>query len=438
MQANTHNHPAPAAPAQEASAARPVCIAQLTFGRHGNAGPYLFEGWSFPEPDFAWTEGPNSTLALCLPTGADQHSDLYLELRISPFIVPGRPTAQRLAIFVNDTEIARETITGGGSFAYPLPAHALNLRTPRRLQRLRIEHPDVQRPCDHGPADDSRELAFMFYAIRVLRCARLPPADITALPPLPHPPDRAALNAQVRQAVGMSPEMLSKNFESLGHNCEFGLVQRHFGAEQLGLLRFAGVALEDLVEGLARRFENLGDSITVIAVPNNTGGGEYFVNETAYNISFHTFISINDETPDRVRQSYIRYLSFQRRVFLERLEAGGCICIVHRRGTFSPAQARALLLLLRTFGPNSLLYIDESPLLPSGAVEQLDHGLYHGKLAAFAPLGDAGNSDLPGWASLCVNTYRLWRAGWGKERPGGSAPFSPPPHTDSSSRAPAT
>jgi hypothetical protein len=435
MQAKTHHHPATVALADGAFAVPPVCVADLTFGQHGNAEPQLFEGWSSPEKDFTWTAGAHSTLVLKPPSDAEP--DLYLELRLAPFIVPGRPPAQRLRLLLNDMEIACDTITAGGRYAYALPGHALNLRTPRRLQRLRIEHPDFQRPCDHGAGADSRELAFMFYAIRLLRCARLPHADITALPPLPRLPDRAALNAQVRQAVGMSPEDLSKHFESLGHNCEFGLVQRHFGAEQLGLLRFAGVALEDLVEGLARRFENLGDSITVIAVPNNTGGGEYFVNETAYNISFHTFISINDETPDRVRQSYIRYLSFQRRVFLERLEAGGCICIVHRRGTFSPAQARALLLLLRTFGPNSLLYIDESPLLPSGAVEQLDHGLYHGKLAAFAPLGDAGNSDLPGWASLCVNAYRLWRAGWGKERPGGSAPFNPPPHTDSSSRAPA-
>ena len=40
-------------------------------------------------------------------------------------------------------------------------------------------------------------------------------------------------------------EMLLE-FESLGDNCEFGLVQRHFGAEPISLLRFAG--FEILIE----------------------------------------------------------------------------------------------------------------------------------------------------------------------------------------------
>jgi len=431
MRGDSDHHPVPAAPAQAAPAQKPVCLADIAFGHAGTAEPYKLEGWADPEPGFTWTTGPHSTLVIPLPKGAEDHANLTLEFRLAPFIPPGRPPSQRLKIFLNGTRIASETITGGGRFAFPLPANALNLRPPRRLQRLRIEHPDAQRPSDHGSAEDSRTLAFMFHAIRLLRTPRLPPADITVLPPLPHPPNRAALNAQVRQAVGMSPESLSKHFESLGHNCEFGLVQRHFGAEQLGLLRFAGIALEDLFEALDRRFENLGDSLTIVAARNEAGGGEYFVNETNTNISFHTFIAITDSSPDQVRAATIRYLAFQKRVFLERLAAGDCICIVHRRGIIVPAQACALLLLLREFGPNSLLFVDESPHLPSGAVQQLDHGLYHGTLAAFAPLGEAGNSDLPGWASLCVNAYRLWRAGqWQRAEPPSFFVTSPPPHTD--------
>lgn len=408
--------------------------AHLTFGTTGNAVPSQVSGFSWPEDGYTWALGPQAVLRVKLQPG---HGDLMLELSLRPFMLPPYMVRQRVGLTVDGTEIGVEWAQDDSVLGFRIPA-ALVEGSSEILIKLAL--PDAASPSDLHAGGDSRRLGGQIRGLLLVWIPPEPKVTPRRLPPLPcgpdDPPERLAELA--RFCTGLDLPQLAEHFESLGHNCEFGLVQRHFGAEQLGLLRFAGVALEDLVEGLARRFENLGDSITVIAVPNNTGGGEYFVNETAYNISFHTFISINDETPDRVRQSYIRYLSFQRRVFLERLEAGGCICIVHRRGTFSPAQARALLLLLRTFGPNSLLYIDESPLLPSGAVEQLDHGLYHGKLAAFAPLGDAGNSDLPGWASLCVNTYRLWRAGWGKERPGGSAPFSPPPHTDSSSRAPAT
>ena len=40
---------------------------------------------------------------------------------------------------------------------------------------------------------------------------------------------------------------LVTQFESLGDSCERGLVQHRVGAEPLGLLRFGGIALVDLV-----------------------------------------------------------------------------------------------------------------------------------------------------------------------------------------------
>ncbi len=44
-------------------------------------------------------------------------------------------------------------------------------------------------------------------------------------------------------------DLLSR-FESLGDGCEFGLVQRNFGAEPLGLLRWAGIPPWALIDSL--------------------------------------------------------------------------------------------------------------------------------------------------------------------------------------------
>jgi hypothetical protein len=48
----------------------------------------------------------------------------------------------------------------------------------------------------------------------------------------------------------LPPAQLMLRFEALGQNCEFGVVQRHYGAEPLGLLRFSSTPLHLLVAAL--------------------------------------------------------------------------------------------------------------------------------------------------------------------------------------------
>jgi len=52
---------------------------------------------------------------------------------------------------------------------------------------------------------------------------------------------------------------LLMRFEALGENCELGFVQRHFGAEPLGLLRWAGISNASLVTALDTAFAGVGD-----------------------------------------------------------------------------------------------------------------------------------------------------------------------------------
>jgi tetratricopeptide (TPR) repeat protein len=80
---------------------------------------------------------------------------------------------------------------------------------------------------------------------------------------------------------------LVMQFESLGQNCEFGLVQRRFGAEPLGLLRWAFVPPVHLAHLLETRFAGFGepDNVTV----QRSSWGEYCVQDTACNLTFHTF-----------------------------------------------------------------------------------------------------------------------------------------------------
>ena len=68
-------------------------------------------------------------------------------------------------------------------------------------------------------------------------------------------PAPAALPPGVATAL---PDLFLQ-FESMGHNCEFGLVQRHFGAEPLGLLRWNAISVEDVILGIEQQFEGVGN-----------------------------------------------------------------------------------------------------------------------------------------------------------------------------------
>ena len=77
-------------------------------------------------------------------------------------------------------------------------------------------------------------------------------------------PDDAAPGAAVASAdISVTDLMLA--FESLGERCDFGAVQRHYGVEPLGLLRFAFSPLDPLIAALADRSTRSARSTTPVS-----------------------------------------------------------------------------------------------------------------------------------------------------------------------------
>ena len=381
-------------------------IATHTFGRDGNAQPFQCCGFASPEDGFTWSIGQGSRLALHDVTGGAGTAYL-LELALNPFVPPGTRARQRLMVDVNGHRISDEALEGEGTVAYLVPRPAL--RPDGRLA-VTLHHPDARSPAELGVGHDSRKLGFMLRSLRVLALPLVPPADLTVLPPQAWPGSPADMLQAVRAVTGLAPRELTMCFESLGHNCEFGLVQRHVGAEPLGLLRFAGITLDDLLAGLRRGFEGVGEDVVVRTGPAGGGRREYLVHDETYRIGLHTFRATDEASPAQIRTEHGGRLRYLHRHFQEWLRTGERIFVFQRPGQITHSQARALLAWLRSFGPNSLLYVDQTPGMPSGAVAQLELGLFHGRLERMAPAEDVGLADLPGWLSLCANAYVLWLA----------------------------
>jgi hypothetical protein len=382
-------------------------LAEVVFGRHGNAGPCLLDGWSFPEDGFIWSVGSESRLQIPLPPIPAGTAPI-LELDLNPFVAPGRTQGQRLAVSVNGIRIGAASIEGEGPVGYRIPPAALGAGG---IMLVELHHPDAARPVDLGVNGDARRLGFMLRSATVLAPPAAPDVAPLVRPPLdlPEGRDTEALKASVQARTGQSAHDLMLNFESLGHNCEFGIMQRHCGAEPLGLLRFVGITLPDLLRGLDCGFAGVGEERWLRVFLTETTRPEFMVCDVRHNISFHSFRFGDETTAERVRAEHSRQLKFCHDKFKEVLRTGEKLFVFQRPKQLLAAQALPLLTQLRAHGPNALLFVTEGGEHPPGTVVQVGHCLYQGFIGAMAPSADVGTGDLRAWLSICANAFALWR-----------------------------
>jgi hypothetical protein len=166
---------------------------------------------------------------------------------------------QRLAVQANGVFLGDEHLSAGETLGYLLPPEAIN----KPELQIELSHPDACSPAKLGMGSDGRMLGFKLRSVVVSRLPHTPRAAITALPPLEMPAQRDLMDRAIMAVTGMDAAGLAGRFESLGHDCEFGLLQRRVGAEPLDLLRFATMTLDRLVDGLRQGFEGVGEDVEV-------------------------------------------------------------------------------------------------------------------------------------------------------------------------------
>lgn len=226
---------------------------------------------------------------------------------------------------------------------------------------------------------------------------------------------------------GKPLDELMQAFESLGDNCEFGLVQRHAGVEPLGLLRFAGMSLGNLVAALEARFDGLGTVDTVTVHPAGPPGRrELMVHEAYLGARYHTFIREGDLDPEALRGREAKRLAFLRRKLLDDLAAGEKIWVWRELGMTDPARLQPLLDALRALGPNLLLWVVAADGgHPPGTVERLGRDLIKGYVERLAPYEDAADIRPASWFEVCENAFGLCRPERPQPEPAGP-PRRPP------------
>ena len=217
------------------------------------------------------------------------------------------------------------------------------------------------------------------------------------------PDDAAMARPGPGAAADTSPADLLMRFESLGENCEFGFVQRHVGAEPLGLLRWASTPTQHLLTLLRTRFEGVGQpEFTQLYTEVN---GEFWVMDPRYDLRTHTFVfeqGFSDEQKTRFQQQMAARFRFLRKKLLEDLEDGTKIFVLRSQDALPHETIEAVYAAVAAYGPNWLLHVRlADPLHAAGTLERLHDRLMVGYIATALPLDHAG------WQQVCSNAHAL-------------------------------
>jgi hypothetical protein len=385
----------------------------IGFSVTGNSLGYLGGGWARAEPDFTWAVGGESHLIL---QRSKLPGDSVLTLDVIPFIHEPELPAQRLTVSVNDTVVGSSLIYRPSLLGYRIPADLM-----RRGERILVTlvHPDAARPVEFPDGTDDRNLAFSITEAKLYRITEGDAANGSDLPvglmmsgasngPADGETD-ADLTQWVQDRTGLTLPQLAIKFESLGENCEFGLVQRRCESEPLGLLRFSSTFLRNLIRGLDSGFEGLG--VTDEIDPRLEGPGpvkEFMIHEKRYGLIYHTFVYDGQRSVWLMREQEAARLKFLRRKFMEELEAAEKIFVYKRNAEVSEEEILPLFLALNRYGANRLLWVvPADDLHPPGTVEVAPHGILKGYIDRFAPDENAHDFSFEGWIRLCANAHLL-------------------------------
>lgn len=324
-----------------------------------------------------------------------------LVFNFRPLVANGHLTAQRVLVEVNDEPVAEFRIDRRTVRTCVLP-WPLARRAPDLCITLRL--PDAARPADIGLNNDHRLLGVHVASLQLYPDVYEAWQDDTAL----CGDEPVAIDMATVMAVEQMPlHDLMLKFESLGQNCEFGLVQRRCQAEPLGLLRFSSTPLPRLLSALEARFEGMGaPEATSVSLGSN--GREYMVNDARFGFVYHAWVNAGEMTPEDLQKREARRVPFLVRKLLEDLEGGEKIFVFKGMGAMEEEEVFPLAMAIRRYGPNTLLLVTlaDAEHRP-GTVEARAPGFLVGYIDRFAPGDNAHDLSLGMWVKVCREAYRL-------------------------------
>ena len=381
-----------------------------TFGREATVTPYIGQGWDNGEETFTWTIDSFSTLELPAPRTPGQY---ILRLEAWPFIVPDALAKQDVTVLLDGIVIGQLSLQVPTIWVMQLPRE---LTEDRRILPLNFVLPDATRGSELGTSTDKRLLSIAVTGLGIIPAPPYLPnldgirADETrqSRPEVVSAEFLTDAAATIEAALGLNTVELMRGFESLGDNCEFGIVQRKLGLEVLNLFRFGNVKLSDLMRALTDDVKAATDPAAITIELNDAVRREYVLTLATYNLRWHTFTYENEADEQKLWKDHTIKIGYLRRKFYEGLRGGRKIYVVKQRLPVPVGQAVALLMELNRTGRATLLLVEPaSKDRRPGEVELIAPGLMRGYVTQFAPDSDVESADPTDWLRVCANATLL-------------------------------
>ncbi len=354
-----------------------------------------FRNWGPPEDGHRWTIGAESTVVLPI----EAHPNLVIVIDAAPWTDAAALPSQMVMFGVcgrlretvrlhERRTISVQTMAGCEHGRLSLDIHHLSAGAPR--------------PQD-APAIHGKPLGLIVTSLRVFRLRDAPWKTITRAR-LPGNIASGTLQRAATATAGLEPRALALRFASLGLDCEFGLVQRAFGAEPLDLLRFAGSTIDRLTFGLMARYANVGAPDMLRVFLSGEPRDEFKLYQQQYHLYYAVGQLVGQTTHEAVRSDALNKFPFLERKLLKTLREGSRICVLTRCEPLTVAEALGVFCALQLEGRNTLLFAVAGDVARTGEVDRLRPGLLRGHLGAT----DARDYATPdAWLSVLANAYLL-------------------------------
>ncbi len=377
----------------------------LDFGSSGAGRACLGPGWRPRAADGVASTAVRASLTLDIPKPPSPDAWRLLELDLAPFLHPQEIPAQRIAVRANGTVIGNDAIETPGTttLGYVLSPETL-AGTPLTLE---FRFPNAVPPAQIGKPG-TRPRAFTLFRLRIVHLPpQTQPAQRRYPPACETQPASNQMSPAVRHAIlnatQLSPDEFALKFESLGHNCKFGVVQLNWGGKPIGLLRFNAITLPALLDGLETGFAEADDPEQIQIQIFHTTRDEYFLVHPRYSFLMHTDRFADDMSEAAVRAEMLRSLTFMKRKFRETLETADRIFVFQRTSHTLASHMRPVLARLQAYGPNRLLFVTAEPQRRAGSMDDLGGGLLHGVVEPQSLEPPVDRFNLATWTSLCLN-----------------------------------
>ncbi len=190
-------------------------------------------------------------------------------------------------------------------------------------------------------------------------------------------------------------------FEAVGDNCEFGLAQRYFGAEPLGLLRWTSISAQNLVRALQDRFKDLLTPENLKLVVKTE---EYYLTDGVYGTYMHTFVR-TDIDGSKLHGQMVRRIRFLTERLLSQLQSGEKIFVFKPiDGKIDDKQVDEIFKAVSAFGPNRFLCVREGN---PGRTTLRAPGVVIGELSRVSPGAFHGTIQYKEWMQICSQAASL-------------------------------